>query len=159
MAEPQYAHNGTIDPETGFLENNGYGYPFDAERKKQFIEVFIEKGLGLYRTCQKLGISHHTIFNHLRKDPVFKTAFEEAKLRYGEELESISKENARNPKSVIERIFQLKSIFPERYADQRSNSPMNVSISIDGKAIENILKREKVIDAELVSRDQIEDKK
>ncbi len=155
MAEPQYAHNHTIDPETGFLENKGYGYPFDAARKKEFIETFINKGLGLYRTCQTLGISYHTVFNHLRDDSAFKQAFDEAKLQYADELDSISKENARNPRSVIERIFQLKYLYPERYADKRDSGTVNVNISIDGETLKSIGKRSEVIDAEEVSAEML----
>lgn len=156
MAEAQYAPNHTIDPETGFLENKGYGYPFDAPRKKQFINTFIEKGLGLYRTCQVLGISHHTIFNHLRDDKAFKEAFDEAKLIYAEELDSISKENARNPRSVIERIFQLKYLFPERYADKRGDGNVTVNISVDGETLKQIKKRTEVIDVEPLSQGELE---
>ena len=151
MAEAQHAPNHTIDPETGFLENKGYGYAFDAERKKQFINAFVQKGLGLYRTCEHLGISHHTIFNHLRQDNAFKEELEAARAAYAEDLDSISKENARNPKSVIERIFQLKSLFPERYADKRDNSSVNVTISVDAESLKAIAQREKVIDIEQVS--------
>lgn len=151
MAEPQYAHNHTIDPETGFLENNGYGYPFDAARKTEFIETFVNHGLSLYNTCKALGISHHTIFNHLRKDATFKSALEEARAQYADELDGISKQNARNPRSVIERIFQLKSLFPERYADQRNTQPQTITIHIDSELISEARKRSEVLEAQVIS--------
>lgn len=159
MAEAQYSHNNIIDPKTGFLENPAYPYAFNAAKKQAFIDCLVENGLGLYEACDAMGIKRETLNKHYQNDPVFKQALDEARTQYGARLESVSKKNALRDRSVIERIFQLKSIFPEKYGDKRDAGNMSVSISIDGKAIENILKREKVIDAELVSQDQIEDKK
>lgn len=158
MAEAQYAPNHTIDPETGFLENNGYGYPFNAERKKQFIEAFVENGLGLYKTCKFLGVRYETVFNHLRQDEAFKRTFEEARKLYADDLDAISKQNARNPRSVIERIFQLKSLFPERYSDQRQQANVNVNVSLDGKLLETIQKRQEVIDIEPIPQESLDAK-
>lgn len=153
MAEAQYAPNRTIDTETGLLESKAYPMSFDADRKKQFLEVFKSSGLGLYRTCAKLGLSHHTVNKHYQIDPVFKQLYDEAMQEYTDELEATSRENALNPRSVIERIFQLKALRPEKYADRRDSSNINVSINIDQSMLEQIKRRQEVIDIEPVSTD------
>lgn len=156
MAEAEYAPNHTIDPETGFLESNAYASAFDAARKQQFLEVFQSNGLGLYRTCSKLGISHHTINKHYHNDPVFKKAYDEALERYSDELEATSRENALNPRSVIERIFQLKALRPDKYADQRQVGNVVVNISVDENLLKSIKARSEVIDIEPVAQEAIE---
>lgn len=156
MAEAQYAPNHTIDPETGFLENKGYPFAFDAERKKLFIETMAENGLSVYNTCKALKLSHHTFFHHIQADPAFKDAFEQAKALYRDRLAGISMLNAMNPRSVIERIFQLKWLFPERYADQRHPGNVTVNISVDQETLEKLKKRSEVIDAEPISQDSLD---
>lgn len=148
MADAQYAPNHTIDPETGFLENKGYPFAFDAQRKKLFIETMVENGMSVYNTCKALKLSHHTYFNHIQNDPAFSDAFEQAKALYKDKLAGVSMQNAMNPRSVIERIFQLKWLYPERYADKRDNSQVNVNITIDSAMLESIQKRNEIIDIE-----------
>ena len=148
MAEAQYAPNHTIDPETGFMENLGYPSCFDGERKKLFIETMVDNGLSVYNTCKALKLSHHTYFNHIKSDPAFKDAFEEAKRLYRDRLAGVSMTNALNPRSVIERIFQLKWLYPERYADQRNAQPTQITINIDSKLLSEASKRSLVLDAE-----------
>ena len=150
MAEAQYSPNHVIDPETGFLENPAYSYDFNAERKIKFLEVFSKNGLGMYRTCRALGLSPGTVNRHYQIDPVFKKALDTARTIYADELEAVSRENALNPRSVIERIFQLKSLVPEKYGDQRRDSNLNININFDGKALELSRERSKVLDAEVI---------
>lgn len=151
MAEAQYAHNRTVEPETGFLENNGYQSAFDAQRKKLFIETMVDNGLSVYNTCKALKLSHHTFFHHIKTDPVFKQVFEEAKNIYRDRLAGISMKNAMNPRSVIERIFQLKWLYPERYADQKGQQSPNIVINIDTEALRHANMRVETLDAELVN--------
>lgn len=148
MAEAQYAPNHTIDPETGFLESKWSIAAFDAARKQKFLEVYRNNGLGLYRTAEALGLSVHTVNKHYQIDPVFKAAYDEAKTYYADELEAVSRTNAMNPKSVIERIFQLKALLPERYADQKNSGNIQVNITVDSSLLENISKRQAVLEAE-----------
>lgn len=159
MSSLQHVPNHTIDPDTGFLESNGYACAFDAERKTQFLKVFKENGLGLYRTCRALGIGHHTINKHYKNDQVFREAYDQVLQEYADELESVSRLNALNPKSVIERIFQLKSLFPSKYADQRTQSPTQITINVDGKMIEMMKKRDEIIEADVITSSQITDGK
>lgn len=151
MAEAQYAVNNTIDPQTGFTENLAYSYGFNAAKKQEFIDCLVENGLGLYETCHAIGIKRDTLNKHYHNDPAFKQALDEARLQYSARLEAVSMKNALNPRSVIERIFQLKSIFPEKYGDKRDNSQVNVNISIDANLLESISKRQEVIDIEPIA--------
>jgi len=148
MAEAQYAHNHIINPETGFLENPAYSNDFDSEKKKTFLDVFLNNGMGLYRTCRKLGMSCSTVHKHYQLDPVFREKFDEVRREYGDELEATSRVNALNPRSVIERIFQLKAIFPEKYGDSRTSNALNITINIDDKTLEMAKKRDQILDVE-----------
>lgn len=154
MSHAQSIPNHTIDPATGFMESNGFLATFDAERKTTFIRQLVANGLSLYDTCDQLGLSVHTVNKHYRNDPVFKEALDEARRDYSDRLDGISKKNAMNPKSVIERIFQLKSLFPEKYADQKSSGPTQVVINFDGKFLDLARKRAEAIDAELITGSQ-----
>lgn len=156
MAEAQYSPHHTTDPETGFMESKSYVYAFDAQKKTQFIRCLVDNGLGIYEACEAMGISHHTLNKHYHNDPVFKEALDEAKLEYGSRLDALSKKNAMNPRSVIERIFQLKSIFPERYADKRDSGAVTVNIAIDEKVLESIKLRQQSIDVVPIPDTQIE---
>jgi len=151
MAEAQYANNHVIDPETGFLENPAYAYDFNAERKVQFLKVFSNNGLGMYRTCKALGLSPATVNKHYQIDSVFKKALDTARMVYADELEAVSRENALNPRSVIERIFQLKSLLPEKYGEQRNSGSLSVVINFDGKLVELAKKRDQILDVEPIT--------
>ncbi len=143
---PDRVPNHTVDPTTGFLESKAYAHAFNAQRKQRFLDVYKENGLGLYRTCKILGLSHSTVNSACKHDPVFKEAFEQAMTEYADDLEAVSRHNALNPKSVIERIFQLKSLFPSKYADQRNvGGSTNIQINFDGKAMTVMNSREEVI--------------
>lgn len=147
--------NHTIDPATGFVESLGYASAFDAQRKIKFLEVFRTQGLGLYRTCRALGLSTSTIHQHYRIDPVFKQLYDEAKTEYTDELEATSRVNALNPKSVIERIFQLKALLPEKYGDQKNSQPPQITINIDSKLIEDARDRAKILDVDQIVEGQV----
>lgn len=152
MAEAQYAPHHTIDPQTGFTENKSYPTAFDASRKTEFIRCMVENGLGLYDVCDTMNLSHHTLFKHYHNDPVFKEALDEARFQYGSRLDAISKKNAMNPKSVIERIFQLKAIFPETYADKRTESMPNITINVDSQLLSKVTQREAAIEVEIINQ-------
>lgn len=155
MAEAQYAHNHVINPETGYLENPAYVYDFDSDRKKQFLKRFEENCLGLYDTCEQLGLSHHTVNKHYQIDAQFREAYDETRRRYLDRVQAVGRMNALNPRSVVERIWVQKtnSDLPgfERYADQKNTGNINVSINIDQNVLDSIKKRQEVIDIEPVS--------
>lgn len=145
--------NHTVDLATGFIESNAYPQAFDAKKKLAFLELYKQNGLKMHRTCKDVGVKYETFAKHYRDDPVFHKAFEDAKTEYFDELEGVSRSNALNPRSVIERIFQLKSFFPEKYGDgKRDSGNIHISLSIDGKTMELSQKREEIIEAEIISQ-------
>ena len=155
----EHIANHSIDPETGFLENPAYAHDFDAKKKKTFLSVFKLNGLGFFRTCRQLGMSCSTVHKHYQIDSVFKKALDEAREEYGDELESTSRLNALNPRSVIERIFQLKSLFPEKYGDVKSSGSTVINLVFDGKTLDISRKRDEILNVEEIPSSQITDGK
>lgn len=143
--------NHTIDPATGFIESNGFLQAFDSDKKQAFLTLYRQNGLKFWRTCAELGVKGDTVHKHASIDPEFKLAIEHVKREFYDELEGISRENALNPRSVIERIFQLKAAFPDKYGDNKRESAMQININFDGKALELVKKRSEIIDAETIN--------
>lgn len=143
--DPRYVPNHTVNPLTGFIESKGYVDAFDSDKKLSFLSVYKKNALKFYRTCGELGVKDETVKKALAIDPAFKAAFERAKTEYYDELEGISRDNALNPKSVIERIFQLKAAFPEKYGDGKRESNLNVQINLGGKDFNIISSREQAL--------------
>lgn len=148
MPEAQYAPNHVIDPSTGFLESKAYASAFDANMKVIFFERLRANGLKLYSTAKELGISVHTINKHYQQDEQFKKVYDQLEREYADELEGVSRINALNPKSVIERIFQLKALLPQKYADQKSSGGTNITINVDSQLLSKVADRQSIIEAE-----------
>jgi len=161
MRQAEFAPNHTVDPKTGFVESKAYPYAFDAEKKALFLKMYREKGRGIYGTCELLGISRNTVIKHYQTDPVFKQAYDDLEAEYASKLEAISRQNALKSKSVIERIFQLKSLSKKGLTqgkyDENSVSAPHITLNIDANLLSKIRDREKLIDAEIVP--QISDEK
>lgn len=136
----------SVDPATGFLQSTNYIQAFDAAKKERFLTLYRKNGLKFWRTCAELGVKGETVQKHFNIDPEFNLAVKHVKTEYYDELEGVSRENALNPRSVIERIFQLKSAFPDRYGDNKRESSTNIQINFDGKAMSIIGSRETVLD-------------
>ena len=151
MGDRRYVPNHTIDPVTGYIESLGYAHAFDAVKKDEFLEVYRRNGLALYRTCRELSLSPSSIHKHYKIDPVFKEKFDQVEREYTDELEGVSRRNALEPRMVIERIFQLKALRPEKYADVKSLGPTQIVINVDGNTLTQIKKREEIVDAEVVT--------
>lgn len=132
----------SINPITNFVEANGYPCPFDSEKKISFLKLWKSNSLGLYKTCRQLGMSVSTVHHHYKTDMEFKHQYDEVEKDYFDELEAVSRENALVPKMVIERIFQLKNRFPERYGDgQNRQHNDQVVIQVQGDLVINSKKR------------------
>lgn len=63
--------------ETGAKCGNTLGMPFDKERKERFLEVIRKYGQRPL-ACIEIGVSSNTVTKHLKEDPEFREAFEEA---------------------------------------------------------------------------------
>lgn len=148
MTQFQSQPNHVVNPLTGFLENPAYIYDFDSEKKLAFLSIYKQNGLKLYRTCAEVGVKADTVNKHYALDPKFKSEMDLVKREYYDELEGVSRVNCLNPRSVIERIFRLKSHFPEKYGDGKRESAVNISINLDGKMLRDVNKREQIVEAE-----------
>ena len=140
----------SIDPITGFLATTGnYPAAFDGEKKKAFLEVYKAESLGIRKACRRLGISTATIGHHLQIDPEFKDAFDNAEREYIEDLECTSRINALNPKSVIERIFQLKCLLPSKYGQENKQQEVKVNLTINGDLLIDAKRRSEIVDVSI----------
>lgn len=122
-----------VDPSSGFLESTGnFANAFDSERKAQFLEVYKANGLRFKKTCKLLGISEHTINHHHAVDHVFRSAFDEVQREYAEDLQCTSMEIALTPKGFMDRIAQLRRLFPGKYAPAENTGQTKIELHIDG---------------------------
>lgn len=64
----------------------GRNEPFTEERKAEFLEVFRTTGAH-YISAELVGVAGTTVFAHIRKDPAFAEAYEEAKQHFGDTVE------------------------------------------------------------------------
>ena len=149
---PSYHHipNQIVNPKTGFLENKGYDTPFDSTQKQMFIEVLRTSGFKVTIACDSLGISHHTYHHHKRSDQAFSKAIEDALDEYRDALEWKSRAEAMESKNYVERMFQLKALRPEIYADFKPQRPMEVTLNINFDGLSKEHERTHSIDAEIV---------
>lgn len=152
MDRPPTIPNHTIDPNTGFLESNAYASAFDAHRKEEFLRVYKANSLGLYRTCQQLGISHHTIHLHCKIDPAFKEAMRQVETEWGNDLESRSRSVAMTRDSAtLERMFHLRALFPDKYARElKGNGDSQVNFHINGDVLVSLKKKTETLDTTIV---------
>lgn len=146
--------NHVINPSTGMLESNGYVHAFDSERKAKFLELYKSNGLRLRRACRSMGLSEDTVNKHYKIDPIFKQALDSAEREYIEELEGVSRLNALEPKAVIERIFQLKCLLPDKYGQNEKSSPSKIVINVTSDLLEKAKKMEQIVDAQVISSTQ-----
>lgn len=142
-----HVSNHQIDPETGFLQSTAYPYAFDGQKKTLFLELCRENGMSIYKTCEMMSMDRQTFNKAYHADSVFKQAFDELERKYIDELEAVSRTNALNPKSVVERIFQLNALRPEKYRPQNYRAETNVTINVDADLLKAVVERDRVLDA------------
>lgn len=143
----------SIDPESGYLQTTGdFDAPFDASKKKLFVEAYRSHGLDLSATCKDMGLSKHTFYKHLRIDPVFKEQVNEMLEEYADKLEWVSRENAMNPtKGFMDRCMQLRHLRPGKYApEKQSGQNSEVVIKINGNVVIDAKRRAEIVDTEIV---------
>ena len=140
-----------IDKSSGFLQSSGpYLDAFDANSKHRFLEYYKANGLRLNSTCKAIKVKRDTVKKHMDIDPTFRAAVREIEDDWLEELESVSKVTALNPKSTIERIFQLKCHLPDRYGQFEKATNQPITINLNGNLLVDAKRRAEMIDAEIV---------
>ena len=114
---------------------------------QKLIETFITEGnVSISKACDIVGISKADVAIALRVDKHFKSAYALARKITDEvelmELERVSTRNAMLKQNVTERIFRMKSLNRDRYADKRANGA-NVDININfGSGVSSYAKEE-----------------
>ena len=114
---------------------------------QKLIETFITEGnVSISKACDIVGISKSDVAIALRVDKAFKSAYALARKITDEvelmELERVSTRNALLKQNVTERIFRMKSLNRDRYADKRTNGA-NVDININfGSGVSSYAKTE-----------------
>lgn len=151
MPEPQYSHNHIVNPETGFIENPAYPYAFDSVKKTKFLQYYLKNGLDIYQTCDDLGVERKTVIKHYHTDLVFKELFDETEREWYSRIEGISRINAANPKSVVERLAHLnagsrKGLTLGKYTDEKNSGQTVINLTISESALESLTKRNEIID-------------
>lgn len=151
MGKSDYPNHVT-NKKTGFIESLAYKNAFNSEKKLAFLEL-LKKGYTPVTAAQELRIHKDTFKKHFRFDHVFREAVQEAREFFGEKLETVSQINALEPKQILERMFQLKAIFPSKYGDPRwrSTGQMTINLVFPRKALDEVKKRNEVLDAELAN--------
>ena len=104
--------------------------------KYDILETYVKSdNINIGYIADKLGINKTEVAVALRTDKLFKKAYSECRkiLDMVElmKLESISTANAETPSAVTERIFRLKSLSRDRYADRGKIAPSNIDIKIE----------------------------
>lgn len=134
------------------IESNGFPDAFDGTRKLAFIQALRSNSFKFEMTCKQFGVSPHTVYKHKRIDPEFHKAMQAAIQDYTDSLEWFSMGQAFEPKSTLERIFQLRALRPEKYAREQSNaaSTHQVILNISGFPQEKLKQRDSVIDVSTV---------
>ena len=113
---------------------------FTPEKKAQFLELYA--GGGTVRQCAAMvGVSHVTVFNHVRKDEEFKAQFAEAVEGNTDALEDLLHDLAlaRNPVAIF---GMLKARRPQKWREN-----VNLTAQVNHKheytlAIARVMKME-----------------
>lgn len=128
---------------------------FTTKKKSKFIDIFSDCG-NVSRSCEILGVSRRSAYNHKDRDPKFAEMWDDAQSRYVEKLEAEADRRAtegllkkkfltngepvidpETGKQYLEReysdtllIFRLKALAPKRYRE-------NLDVTSAGKRLVN----------------------
>lgn len=143
--------NHAVDSSTGFIQSLNFPDAFDATKKMEFVQALRANHFKFLATCQQLGISPHTIYKHKRIDKAFDDALRESVNEYAEHLEWVSRTNALEPRSTLERIFQLRALLPDKYArDLKGNGLQKIEINVAGDFVGHAKKDIEAIETTIV---------
>lgn len=81
--------------------------------KRLFIETFYATDGNVTKTTKAVGIHRRSYYEWIETDPCFKYLIQEQKQQLLDEIDAICRGQAKETKSVTERIFWLKTHHPE----------------------------------------------
>lgn len=88
--------------------------------KERFIEHFYALDGNVSATCKASQINRDTYYYWLKTDQHFNALIQEQKNQLLDEIDQIVKNNARQPQSITERIFWLKTHHPDYKENKES---------------------------------------
>lgn len=122
------------------------GYTIKLQSEEEIISFLwlLNENYGkIAPAAAKMGMTRYPVDRLLSQYDNFRAAVQAIQADHRQairdELEDISENNARDPKSVVERIFQLKALDPEKYNPRRKDTPppnihiKTTSINIDNR--------------------------
>lgn len=124
-----------IDKESGYLIPRKIEgtKPFDPQAKKTFLSVF-EQEASVAKTCDVLGISSRTFYDHLSVDSKFRADYSLTLRRMSDNLESTMYKKAQGNNGYMYMVTWLRRHFPNEWTPRT-----NVSIGItDNSAIDSL---------------------
>ena len=127
------------------------------DKREEYIAILrTHKGL-ITPAAREFGCSRRTVYRAMEKDPHFKAAV--AKVRQDadgkelDKLETVSRNEALDPKNRSERFFRMKALAPERYRERAiPYQATQVNVTVSGVAIKD---RAKII--EEIERNRIDE--
>ena len=130
--------------------------PLSEEWKKDLFRYWLaEPSISIAGICDTYNIDKTDVSVALKIDKVFNSLYNKVRKICDKielmNLESVSEKNALEPKNMVERLFRLKSLDRDRYADRGKNAGANIDINIsfgDGVTTYN-KKNSNFIDAEV----------
>ena len=129
--------------------------PLTEKWKRDLFRYWLaEPSVSIANICDSYNIDKTDVSVALKIDKVFNSLYNKVRKICDKielmNLESVSEQNALQPKNMVERLFRLKSLDRDRYAD-RGKSSANIDISISfGNGVTPYNKRNSnIIDAEV----------
>ena len=131
--------------------------PLDGWKRNLFNDWLAQPSVSIGAICDKFGYDKTDVSVALKVDKVFNSLYNKVRKICDKielmNLENVSEQNALEPKNMVERLFRLKSLDRDRYADRGKNAGANIDINIsfgDGVTTYN---RKKInsVDAEVVN--------
>ena len=124
-------------------------------KRNLFKHWLAQPSVSIGAICDEFGYNKTDVSVALKIDKVFNILYNKVRKICDKielmNLESVSEQNALQPKNMVERLFRLKSLDRDRYADRGKNAGANIDINISfGNGVTTYNKKNSdIIDAEV----------
>jgi len=130
--------------------------PLSEDWKRNLFQHWLaQPSVSIGAICDEFGYNKTDVSVALKADKIFNSLYNKVRKICDKielmNLESVSEKNALEPKNMVERLFRLKSLDRDRYADRGKNAGANIDINIsfgDGVTTYN-KKNFNAVDAEI----------
>lgn len=120
------------DEASGYLvpTHNTGSIPFGVESKKRFLALMEEEG-DKGKVCDLVGVSWHTLDNHLSLDEAFARDYTITLRRMASKLEGTMFKNAQQKQGYMDRITWLRRWFPKDWTPKTNLTVNQADSSVD----------------------------